>query len=64
MAANGNSGNYLRGLDEAQIVDREGPMQGIMGPGAIFGRIKPSNNASRPGGECSAPTNSHLPIAT
>ena len=32
-----NSGIYIRGLYEAQVVDRDSPMQGISGPGAIFG---------------------------
>ncbi len=47
----GNSGIYLRGMYEAQVVDRDSRMQGIQGPGAIFGRIKPSKNAAHPGGE-------------
>ncbi len=38
-----------RGLYEAQVVDRDSPMQGISGPGAIFGRIEPSHNAGLPG---------------
>ena len=46
-----NSGIYLRGMYEAQVVDRDSRMQGIQGPGAIFGRIPPSRNAGRPGGE-------------
>ena len=45
-----NSGVYIRGLYEAQVVDRDSPMQGINGPGAIFGRIAPSKNAGLPGG--------------
>ncbi len=45
-----NSGIYVRGLYEAQVVDRDSPMQGINGPGAIFGRIAPSKNAGREGG--------------
>ncbi|MDG2384875.1 MAG: DUF1080 domain-containing protein [Pirellulaceae bacterium] len=47
----GNSGVYLRGMYEAQVVDHASPMQGIQGPGAIFGRIKPSLNAGRSGGK-------------
>ena len=47
----GNSGIYLRGVYEAQVVDRDSRMQGIQGVGAIFGRIPPSENAGRPGGE-------------
>lgn len=46
-----NSGIYLRGMYEAQVVDRDSRMQGIQGPGAIFGRIKPSENAANPPGE-------------
>ena len=51
VEAGGNSGVYLRGMYEAQVVDRDSPMQGISGPGAIFGRIKPAMNAGNPGGE-------------
>ena len=47
---NCNSGVYLRGLYEAQVVDRNSKMQGINGPGSIFGRISPSMNAGREGG--------------
>lgn len=45
-----NSGVYLRGMYEAQVVDRDSRMQGIQGVGAIFGRIAPSKNAGKPGG--------------
>ena len=47
---NCNSGIYVNGLYEAQVVDRDSPMQGISGPGAIFGRIAPTSNAGLPGG--------------
>lgn len=47
----GNSGIYLRGIYEAQVLDRDSRMQGIQGIGAIFGRIKPSENAGKLGGE-------------
>jgi predicted TIM-barrel fold metal-dependent hydrolase len=47
----GNSGIYLRGMYEAQVVDRDSRMQGIQGPGAIFGRIRPSRNVGMPGGQ-------------
>ena len=47
----GNSGIYLRGMYEAQVVDRDSRMQGISGPGAIFGRIEPSQNAGKVGGQ-------------
>lgn len=46
-----NSGIYLRGMYEAQVVDRDSRMQGIQGVGAIFGRIAPSKNAGNPGGQ-------------
>lgn len=46
-----NSGVYLRGMYEAQVVDRDSRMQGIQGVGAIFGSIPPSKNAGRSGGE-------------
>ena len=48
---NGNSGVYLRGMYEAQVVDRDSRMQGIQGPGAIFGRLKPAQNAANAGGQ-------------
>ncbi|MEM1296240.1 MAG: DUF1080 domain-containing protein [Verrucomicrobiota bacterium] len=46
-----NSGVYLRGMYEAQVVDRDSRMQGLQGVGAIFGLIPPSVNAGKPGGE-------------
>ncbi|MFG0265857.1 MAG: DUF1080 domain-containing protein [Rhodopirellula sp. JB055] len=46
-----NSGVYLRGMYEAQVVDRDSRMQGIQGVGAIFGEIPPLKNAGRAGGE-------------
>ncbi len=49
VPSGGNSGIYLRGMYEAQVVDRDSRMQGIQGPGAIFGRIAPSENAANPG---------------
>lgn len=45
-----NSGVYLRGMYEAQVVDRDSRMQGLQGVGAIFGRIAPSENAGYAGG--------------
>lgn len=51
VAAGGNSGIYLRGIYEAQVLDRDSRMQGIQGVGAIFGRIKPTENAGKPGGQ-------------
>lgn len=46
-----NSGIYLRGMYEAQVVDRDSRMQGIQGVGAIFGAIAPTKNAGKPGGQ-------------
>lgn len=46
-----NSGVYLRGMYEAQVVDRESRMQGLQGVGAIFGRVAPSENAGYEGGK-------------
>ncbi len=46
-----NSGVYMRGMYEAQVVDRDSRMQGIQGVGAIFGSIPPSKNVGKPGGE-------------
>jgi len=48
---NRNSGVYLRGMYEAQVVDRDSRMQGIQGVGAIFGSIPPRTNAGKKGGE-------------
>lgn len=47
----GNSGIYLRGLYEVQVTHRDSKMQGINGPGAVFGRIKPSHNAGKKAGK-------------
>ena len=46
-----NSGIYLRGMYEAQVVDRDSRMQGLQGVGAIFGRVAPSKNAGYEGGK-------------
>ena len=47
----GNSGIYLRGAYEAQVVDRDSRMQGLQGVGAIFSRVRPTKNAGKPGGQ-------------
>ena len=47
----GNSGVYLRGMYEVQVTHRDSSMQGISGPGAVFGRALPTHNAGRPAGE-------------
>jgi hypothetical protein len=46
-----NSGIYVRGLYEAQVVDRDSGMQGVQGVGAIFSRIAPSKKAGYEGGK-------------
>ena len=51
VAAQRNSGIYLRGMYEVQVVDRDSRMQGIQGIGSLFGRIAPSVNAGNPPGE-------------
>ena len=47
----GNSGIYLRGRYEVQVLDRDSRMQGIQGVGSIFGRISASKNSGKPGGD-------------
>jgi len=47
----GNSGIYLRGMYEIQVVDGAGQPPKATGPGALYGRITPSENAARPAGE-------------
>jgi Domain of Unknown Function (DUF1080) len=47
----GNSGIFLCGRHEVQVTHRDSSMQGISGPGAVFGRITPATNAGKPAGE-------------
>lgn len=51
VGAQHNSGVYLRGMYEAQVVDRDSRMQGLQGVGSLFSRIAPAKNAGKPGGE-------------
>lgn len=46
-----NSGIYVRGIYEAQVVDRDSRMQGLQGVGSIFGLVERSENPGKPGGE-------------
>ena len=46
-----NSGVYLKGMYEAQVVDRDSRMQGLQGVGSVFGRVAPSENAGYEGGK-------------
>ncbi len=50
----GNSGIYLRGLYEVQVTHKDSKMQGINGPGAVFGRVEPTHNAGHAAGEWDA----------
>lgn len=47
----GNSGIYLKGRYEVQVVDRDSRMQGIHGVGAVFNRILPNGLHGRGGEE-------------
>ena len=50
IGAKRNSGVYLLGMYEAQVVDRDSPMQGLQGVGSIFARVERSKNAGYEGG--------------
>lgn len=47
----GNSGIFLRGMYEIQVVDGADQPPKQTGPGALYGRITPNRNAARPSGE-------------
>jgi hypothetical protein len=47
----GNSGIYLRGIDEVQVFDSYGKPLDSHNMGAIYSRIKPTVNAEKPAGE-------------
>jgi len=47
----GNSGIYLQGKYEAQVVDAAGKPPSKTGPGSIYGRLQPARNAARSAGE-------------
>ena len=51
VGAQRNSGIYLRGMYEVQVVDRDSRMQGKQGIGSLFSRIAPSINAGNPPGD-------------
>jgi hypothetical protein len=46
-----NSGIYVRGLYEAQVVDRASRMQGLQGVGSIFGLVERTENPAYEGGK-------------
>ncbi len=47
----GNSGVYLRGIYEVQVVDSFGQALDCHNMGALYGRIAPSESAEKPAGE-------------
>src|ERR1043166_7879980 len=47
----GNSGIYLRGRDEVQVLDSWGEPPGSREMGGIYGQVTPSRNAAKPAGE-------------
>jgi hypothetical protein len=51
VPANGNSGIYLRGMYEVQVSDAHGKPANAHAMGAIYSRITPTENASKPAGE-------------
>ncbi|MCR9200876.1 MAG: DUF1080 domain-containing protein [Planctomycetaceae bacterium] len=51
VPSGGNSGVYLKGRYEVQVVDRDSRMQGTHGVGAVFNRILPMGMHGRGGGE-------------
>lgn len=51
VEAGGNSGVYLRGRYEVQILDDHGKGTSPHGMGAVYSRIPQSKNASKPAGE-------------
>jgi hypothetical protein len=48
---NGNSGVYIRGIYEVQVFDSYGKPLDSHNMGAIYSRIKPTQNAEKPAGE-------------
>ncbi len=46
-----NSGIYIRGMYEAQVVDRDSRMQGLQGVGSIFNLVERSENPAYEGGK-------------
>jgi len=48
---NGNSGVYLRGVYEVQVLDSYGQHPNVQGQAAIYSRVAPSYPAEKPAGE-------------
>ncbi len=51
LSKGGNSGIYIRGIDEVQIFDSYGKPLDSHNMGAIYSRIKPTASAEKPAGE-------------
>ncbi|HMJ89801.1 MAG TPA: DUF1080 domain-containing protein [Candidatus Acidoferrum sp.] len=51
VPAGGNSGIYLRGIYEVQVADSFGKRNDTHNCGALYSRVLPSENASKPAGE-------------
>jgi len=51
LPQNGNSGVYLRGIYEVQVADSFGKPLDSHNMGAVYSRIKPTENAEKPAGE-------------
>ncbi len=51
LPPSGNSGIYLRGIYEVQVSDAHGKPPGVNSMGAVYSRLKPSENPSKPAGE-------------
>lgn len=51
LPQNGNSGVYLRGIYEVQVADSFGKPVDSHNMGAVYSRIKPTENAEKPAGE-------------
>lgn len=47
----GNSGIYLRGRHEVQVLDSHGQEPSSRGMGGIYGQVTPTSNSARPAGE-------------
>jgi len=51
LAPRGNSGVYLRGIYEIQVLDSYGQEPSVQSNGSLYSRIAPSSNPSKPPGE-------------
>ncbi len=51
LAPRGNSGVYLRGIYEIQVLDSYGDEPSVQSNGSLYSRIAPTSNPSKPPGE-------------